>query len=311
VTTSDGYILSLFRVGKDLSEAGLKDKQPVFLQHGILDSSDTWVMNKEKSPALQLVNEGFDVWLGNTRGNKYSRDHSELDPDNKEDTEKYFNFSFEEIGLYDYKANVEYILKQTGKEKLSIIAHSQGTTSLFFALIQDLPYYKSKLNHFIALAPVTKLANPPKILQQLASSDLLISTLKKLGINEVFPENYLSSSIFSTLCGLIPSLCHMSLTQISDSDASISDEAQLAEWLNQYPSGASFKCVEHFSQLIQSNKFQRFDFGDKKNLEIYQSHTPAEIDLKKLNSKDGVKISLFSGESDLLSHPKDVEWTYE
>ena len=36
-----------------------------------------------------------------------------------------------------------------------------------------------------------------------------------------------------------------------------------------------------------------FDYGDEKNLKIYNQHTPKEIDLTKLN---GFKISLFVGE---------------
>ena len=44
VTTDDGYILRLFRIqnkGTTIKE-GLK---PIILQHGLLDSSDTWLIN--------------------------------------------------------------------------------------------------------------------------------------------------------------------------------------------------------------------------------------------------------------------------
>jgi hypothetical protein len=44
VTTEDGYILKVFRIQKKGSSIrdGLK---PIFLQHGLLDSSDTWLIN--------------------------------------------------------------------------------------------------------------------------------------------------------------------------------------------------------------------------------------------------------------------------
>lgn len=44
VITDDGYILKVFRIQKKGStiKSGLK---PMLLQHGLLDSSDTWLIN--------------------------------------------------------------------------------------------------------------------------------------------------------------------------------------------------------------------------------------------------------------------------
>ena len=59
-TTSDGYILGMFR----LPQKG----PPVLLQHGLLDSSFTWVMNyPTQSFSYMLYDLGYDVWLGNNR----------------------------------------------------------------------------------------------------------------------------------------------------------------------------------------------------------------------------------------------------
>lgn len=93
--------------------------------HGLLDSSDCWISNGwKKGPAYIALREGYDVWLGNSRGNKYSRRHVSLKPSHKE----FWNYSWEELGLYDIPAFTDYILEITGHPKLAFIGHSMGTT---------------------------------------------------------------------------------------------------------------------------------------------------------------------------------------
>ena len=76
------------------------------MQHGMIDSADCFIMNRpEKAPAFMLVDAGYDVWLGNTRGNKYSLKHISLSFEQKE----YWDFSFDEMAFYDVPAFIEFI----------------------------------------------------------------------------------------------------------------------------------------------------------------------------------------------------------
>ena len=47
--------------------------------------------------AFYFAELGFDVWMGNSRGNKYSKNHRYLDATEKD----FWNFSFYELGKYD------------------------------------------------------------------------------------------------------------------------------------------------------------------------------------------------------------------
>ncbi|KAI8434031.1 hypothetical protein MSG28_012182 [Choristoneura fumiferana] len=152
VVTEDGYILTLFRMPG-------KRKTPVFLMHGSGDSSDAYMLRGNKSMAISLANEGYDVWAGNGRGNYYSRRHVKLDPDTDP---SFWDYSFHERGYYDLPAIIDYILEATGEKSLQSIAHSQGTMN-FFVLLSSKPEYNDKLKVFIAMAPIAYLHNliPP------------------------------------------------------------------------------------------------------------------------------------------------------
>ena len=78
-------------------------------------------------PAFELSRWGYDVWLANTRGNLFSRRHRQLDPDLDEE---FWDFTFEDVGRYDTKAVIIFILNHTKAKKLDYIGHSMGCTVL-------------------------------------------------------------------------------------------------------------------------------------------------------------------------------------
>lgn len=179
VTTLDGYELTMFRIpyGKtgDLTIGG---KPPVLLQHGLLDSSYTWVNNFEtESLGYILADHGFDVWFGNNRGNTYGRSHVMLDPD--DGTEEFWKFSWDEMAYYDLPAFINHIATETGYNSLGYIGHSEGTIQMFAAASSTaesevLRDAISKVNIFVALAPVAYVSNlHSEILVKLAHSDVV------------------------------------------------------------------------------------------------------------------------------------------
>lgn len=61
--------------------------------------------SEESLPFLAIENGGMDVWLGNYRGNTYSRGHIKY---TRKDPE-YWNFDIGDHSMKDYPAMVSYI----------------------------------------------------------------------------------------------------------------------------------------------------------------------------------------------------------
>jgi len=60
-------------------------KYPVLLQHGLEADMMQWVGNyADVAPALVLARAGYDVWLGNNRGTRFSQKHKSLDTKSKQ-----------------------------------------------------------------------------------------------------------------------------------------------------------------------------------------------------------------------------------
>uniref|UniRef100_A0A023FEE2 Putative triglyceride lipase-cholesterol esterase n=1 Tax=Amblyomma cajennense TaxID=34607 RepID=A0A023FEE2_AMBCJ len=143
VVTSDGVVLNIQRIPSGRwghGKSRRKGPKPVvFLQHGLLSSSADWVINfPNESIAYILADAGYDVWLGNVRGNTYAS-HIRYTKEDKE----YWDFSFDQMIRYDLPAMLDYVLSMTKQEKLFYVGHSQGTLILF-ALLSERPEYNDK-----------------------------------------------------------------------------------------------------------------------------------------------------------------------
>ena len=126
--SKDKYHLTLVRLVKEgETDADRAKRAPVLFQHGLTMTAENWFTLDDKNERpipLQAMDAGYDVWLTNNRGTRYSIDHDTLDAG---ENGKYWDFDWEQQGQYDGPANIDKVLAVTGYDKLAYVGFSLGT----------------------------------------------------------------------------------------------------------------------------------------------------------------------------------------
>ncbi|KDR10945.1 Lipase 3 [Zootermopsis nevadensis] len=302
VQTEDGYLLTHFRIPHGRSGATTRGGRPVILQHGILSASDIWIlMGREKSLGFILADAGYDVWLTNIRGNRHSRKHVTLSPDNA----KFWDFSWHEMGYFDIPATIDHIFATTG-QKVYYIGHSMGTTILF-VMTSTRPEYNEKLRLATALAPVAFLWNlRHRLLKPLIPVSRQIGyALEQTGTWELFPYSTKFANFVGHLChdgAPTQLLCVLAYFLAYGDDSERVNKTLLPIYFSHLIAGTSAKSVEHYAQIVRSGKFREFDYGPTRNMVHYRQTEPPNYNLKNITAP----VALYYGTGDLLVSPEGV-----
>uniref|UniRef100_A0A663LJJ3 Lipase n=1 Tax=Athene cunicularia TaxID=194338 RepID=A0A663LJJ3_ATHCN len=290
VVTDDGYYLTMQRIPHNkpplLSSA---PKPAVLLQHGLALEGSNWVTNLPNSSlGFILADAGYDVWIGNSRGNSWSRKHKEFEFHHQQ----YSSYSFHEMAMYDLPAMINYILQKTGQEQLYFVAYSQGTTTGFIAF-SSIPELDCKIKMFFALAPITTSSNMksplvrvfdlPEGMIKVRPCHTLIWNKGEGGNGKVSSPGTCSAS--TSL--LFPFLFIMGFLSI-----------RLDVYLSHYPDSTSLKNMLHWRQVIFPA------FLPQITLFVFQT-TPPFYQLENMKAP----LAAWYGGRDWLSVPEDVNIT--
>jgi len=291
VTTEDGYLLSVQNIpGKG---------PPVYLQHGFVDTSATWVINSEtESLGFILADAGFDVWLGNTRGNEYCLKNVNY----SNTTQEFWNFSWDEIAAYDVPAKISYILEQTKQSQLSYIGHSEGTL-IGFTEFSSNNATASQVNLFIALAPVVYLTNVGELIK--LSAKLPPALIKDIFGTMSFLEPWSEiSEEIASVCANDTLICETGLCAIAGCELGNMNSSMLPVYFSHYPAGSSIQNLLHYQQSVLNPVYQKYDYGTASaNQQHYGQSTPPQYSLSTLYTP----TALFSGSHDKFADPTDVQ----
>ncbi|XP_057681529.1 gastric triacylglycerol lipase isoform X2 [Corythoichthys intestinalis] len=298
VVTEDGYILTLNRIPTG-RRSGQSPTGAVFLQHGLLAAGSNWVTNPPASGlGFALADAGYDVWLGNSRGNTWSRKHRTLTPRQEE----FWSFSHDEMALLDLPAVVDYILKATGQEGIFYIGHSQGTTIGFVAFSQ-LPRLAAKIKLFVALAPVATVSFARSPMSKLAVlPEFLFWDL--FGRRDFLPQSHMIEWFAEHVCDRRPldHLCANIFFVLCGFDELNLNASRTAVYTTHCPAGTSVQNMLHWAQAVTGGHLSAFDFGTAGNVKHYNQTTPPRYNVGDVR----VPTAIFSGGRDTLADPKDV-----
>ena len=306
VETHDNYIIRVFRVQnfKTAKPLGpVPPKKTVLLIHGVLDSSDEFVLS-DHSVLKILLSRDYDVWLMNTRGNKYSCYNTRIPNTSNE----FWDYSFDEMAEGDFRAVVNRIYDEK-KEKVLVIAHSQGSTQTFAAL-STFPELNDKVEKFMALGPVAFMTGyDANDLYYFGATHNFLHVLKLMRIRKIMEHklnnNWMEDIVVRMFCTTTHFICDYLLSKICDKDPSKIDTKEMETYLQHNPSRSNVKSLEHFAQLIANfnGALRKFDYGAAENMKRYGSFEPPAYDLGKI----AVKVYLYYGDNDLLMTLKSVD----
>ncbi|XP_073819720.1 lipase 3-like [Musca autumnalis] len=307
-TTPDGYVLNLFRIPYSHKLQNQNAYRPaILLQHGLFSNSDCWLTGGPDSAlAYLLADAGFDVWLGNARGNNYSKKNVLISLNSP----KFWQFDWHEIGAIDVPTMIDYIIEQTGQPKIHYAGHSQGTT-VYFVMMSERKEYNDKIKSAHMLAPCAFFEHGTSFVFKVFRP--LIG--KPGGIwNQIFadmeliPQSRAINRVAVTACGVDPPLkflCKNAWLLFAGDGYQNTNLTAMQEMLETHPGGTSSNQGIHFIQLSDYNagRFCRIDYGEKKNMEVYGQPTAPDYNLDNIIAP----TYLYSSTNDGLCNPKDVD----
>uniref|UniRef100_A0ABI7WBQ9 AB hydrolase-1 domain-containing protein n=1 Tax=Felis catus TaxID=9685 RepID=A0ABI7WBQ9_FELCA len=290
-----------FHVSASQTQEIHKSPRPVvYLQHALFADNASWLENYANgSLGFLLADAGYDVWMGNSRGNTWSRRHKTLSVTE----EKFWAFSFDEMAKYDLPGIIDFIVNKTGQEKLYFIGHSLGTTIGFVAFC-TMPELAQRIKMNFALGPVVSFKYPTGIF---TSFFLLPNSVIKrfFGTKGFFLEDKMGKAPSTKICNnkILWVICSEIMSLWAGANKKNMNVSRMDVYMSHAPTGSSIQNILHIKQLYRSDEFRAYDWGSEaENMHHYNQSRPPLYDLTTMR----VPTAMWVGGNDVLVTPQDV-----
>lgn len=176
------------------------------------------------------------------------------------------------MGRQDVPTFIDFILHKTGLENISYVGHSEGTTQFFLGASLIPEYYTSKVNLFVALAPVATTQNVAAENLVTASNhinEIVAVAIDALHIYDFSPSVPLASETIDLLC-FVPYLNSICKDFFNITQDRVNDPvASQIMWSNM-PAGSGWRVWVYYGQMMHDKLgFRLYDHGDRVNKKIY------------------------------------------
>ncbi|XVF57823.1 hypothetical protein PTKIN_Ptkin07bG0013500 [Pterospermum kingtungense] len=312
VKTQDGYILNMQRIpeGRVARSGGRtrNKKQPILIQHGVLVDGMTWLLNSpEQNLPMILADKGFDVWIANTRGTRFCRQHVSLDPSQPE----FWDWSWDELVSYDLPAVFDFVFNQT-RQKIHYIGHSLGTLIGLASFSEG--HQADTLKSTAFLSPVAYLSHMTTALGVVTARAFVGEITTLFGIAEFNPKGQQASAFLKSLCNYPGVDCYDLLSAITGHNCCL-NSSTVDLFIKNEPQPTSTKNMVHLAQkastkqkfaAVRDGVIAKYNYGRSDyNLMHYGEAKPPIYNIS--NIPHDLPIFISYGGRDALSDVRDVQ----
>ncbi|XP_023636867.1 triacylglycerol lipase 2 isoform X2 [Capsella rubella] len=260
----------------------------------------SWLLNPaDQNLPLILADQGFDVWMGNTRGTRFSRRHKNLDPSER----AFWNWTWDELVSYDLPAMFDHIHSLTG-QKIHYLGHSLGTLIGFASFSEK--GLVDKVRSAAMLSPIAYLSHMTTVIGDIAARSFIAEATSIIGLAEFNPKSGIVGGFIKAICLKAGVDCYDLISVITGKNCCL-NASTIDLFLANEPQSTSTKNMIHLSQTVRDKELRKYNYGSSdRNIQHYGQAVPPGYNISAI--PHDLPLFFSYGGLDRLADVKDVEF---
>lgn len=296
-----------------------------------LGKSQAFRQSSNRSLALMLANNGYDVWLASTRGvddnnrgfmgrrraietltdrwNIFKKNMTlgEVELLWDRTAKSYWSFTLDDQIAHELPSQIGTVMNVTGANKVILTGYS-NTCLTTLAMLSIRPDIARHVDTFVAIAPVVYysklsgwfrwfMSDFMQLVPKQMDMALFLSPQLAKFLRKVAAKACTNLSVRYTMCKFL-------FNTLFGSSSQFRTNLELPVFGHMLRP-TSWKCLAQHLQIVKSHRLAKFDYGPRLNMKFYESRLPPEYKLHLIDRN--IKMGLVSGDKDVWANPHTVE----